>query len=146
MPYKDQEKKREHSRLWAAKKRLDPVYLERIRQNNRRAATKYRMMHPDRAVEWERIGKGRWIRAAKSADGSVTTEVLNDLLACPICPYCNVELNRDNVTIDHIVPISKGGTHTADNLAAVCKSCNQTKHSMSLISFLLRRTGPTARV
>jgi 5-methylcytosine-specific restriction endonuclease McrA len=142
VPYKDPEKKREHDRKWKAARRADPEYLERLRATARIGATRYRMRHPDRAAEWERVGKGRWVRAARSADGSVTKRVIDDLLGCPICPYCNAELTPDNLTIDHIVPISKGGTHTADNLAAICSPCNRAKHTSSLVGFLLRLAGP----
>jgi 5-methylcytosine-specific restriction endonuclease McrA len=146
MPYKDPEKKREHSRKWAAAKRADPIYVERIRANNRRSAKRYRMAHPERAAEWERDGKGRWARAMQSADGTVTNELITFLLETPLCPYCCEEMTTDSVTIDHIVPISKGGTHTADNLAAVCGSCNQAKHAMSLVAYLQRFAGPCTRV
>jgi 5-methylcytosine-specific restriction endonuclease McrA len=30
-------------------------------------------------------------------------------------------------TIDHITPISKGGTHTWDNVGLACKRCNTLK-------------------
>jgi 5-methylcytosine-specific restriction endonuclease McrA len=30
-------------------------------------------------------------------------------------------------TIDHIAPISKGGTHTWDNVGLACKRCNSLK-------------------
>jgi 5-methylcytosine-specific restriction endonuclease McrA len=146
MPYKDPEKKREHSRKWAAAKRADPAYLERIRANNRRSAKRYRMAHPDRAAEWERDGKGRWTRAMQSADGTVTSELITFLLDTPLCPYCCEQMTRDTATIDHIEPISRGGAHTADNLAAVCASCNQSKHAMPLVAFLLRLAGPPRQV
>lgn len=29
--------------------------------------------------------------------------------------------------IDHVVPISKGGTHTLDNVRVACRSCNSAK-------------------
>ena len=40
------------------------------------------------------------------------------------CIYCGVDLNDENVTADHIVPISKGGNNTQVNLVACCQSCN----------------------
>jgi 5-methylcytosine-specific restriction endonuclease McrA len=49
------------------------------------------------------------------------------------CAYCNRliglkrEGKRQRMTIDHIVPRSKGGTNTADNLVASCRDCNFKK-------------------
>jgi 5-methylcytosine-specific restriction endonuclease McrA len=142
MPYKNQEDKRAHDRAWKAERRKDPVYLEALKERSRLSSKKYRMTHPDRAAEWERQGKGRWARAAKSADGSVTSELIDELLSTPICPYCCELMTQDSTTLDHIVPIAKGGTHTADNLAAVCRRCNQAKHASSLLGYMVRLAGP----
>jgi 5-methylcytosine-specific restriction endonuclease McrA len=40
------------------------------------------------------------------------------------CAYCESE---DNLTIDHIVPQSKGGLDTTTNVVCSCHSCNQSK-------------------
>ena len=40
------------------------------------------------------------------------------------CAYCNSE---KNLTIDHIVPQSKGGGDTTKNVVCCCHSCNQSK-------------------
>lgn len=46
------------------------------------------------------------------------------------CQYCGRESN--DLTIDHIVPRSRGGSHTWDNLVAACKPCNHRKGGKSL--------------
>lgn len=45
------------------------------------------------------------------------------------CQYCG---SGDNLTVDHIVPKSKGGTSTWDNLVTACSSCNNKKDNKSL--------------
>lgn len=40
------------------------------------------------------------------------------------CAYCGSE---ENLTIDHIVPQSKGGLDTTKNVVCCCHSCNQSK-------------------
>ncbi len=37
---------------------------------------------------------------------------------------------------DHIVPISRGGTNTIDNLGICTKAANQAKHSMTHTEFI----------
>lgn len=41
------------------------------------------------------------------------------------CQYCGITSN--NLTIDHIIPKSRGGTDSWDNLVAACNSCNNKK-------------------
>jgi 5-methylcytosine-specific restriction endonuclease McrA len=46
------------------------------------------------------------------------------------CQYCGRETG--DLTIDHIIPRSRGGPHTWDNLVAACKPCNHRKGGKSL--------------
>ncbi|MNP57024.1 HNH endonuclease [compost metagenome] len=46
------------------------------------------------------------------------------------CQQCGVSVGDEPnllIEIDHIIPISKGGTTTEDNLQALCWRCNRTK-------------------
>lgn len=49
------------------------------------------------------------------------------------CVYCGVKVVQsrqykpNQATIDHVIPLSKGGTHTIDNVVTSCQSCNSTK-------------------
>jgi len=40
------------------------------------------------------------------------------------CAYCGTE---ENLTIDHVVPRSKGGADFTKNVVCCCHSCNQSK-------------------
>jgi 5-methylcytosine-specific restriction endonuclease McrA len=44
------------------------------------------------------------------------------------CVYCG----GPATSIDHVVPRSRGGTHTWDNVVAACRRCNHTKADRSL--------------
>jgi 5-methylcytosine-specific restriction endonuclease McrA len=44
------------------------------------------------------------------------------------CQYCG---SRSNLTVDHVVPRSKGGPSSWDNIVASCAPCNRRKGSAS---------------
>lgn len=40
------------------------------------------------------------------------------------CQYCG---NTKQLTLDHVVPVSKGGKNTWDNIVTACEKCNNRK-------------------
>ena len=47
------------------------------------------------------------------------------------CAYCGKELSRTEATIDHILPKSRGGKTTWENVVLSCKKCNCDKDDMT---------------
>jgi 5-methylcytosine-specific restriction endonuclease McrA len=43
------------------------------------------------------------------------------------CQYCGKKLRADDVTLDHVLPQSRGGPDTWENLVTSCKKCNLKK-------------------
>lgn len=43
------------------------------------------------------------------------------------CQYCGKKMKKDESTLDHVIPKSKGGPFSFTNLVASCYSCNQFK-------------------
>ncbi len=68
-----------------------------------------------------------WSNQIAERDGSYT------------CAYCGAYLYEPSNapatpftgTIDHVIPRSKGGTTTLDNLVLACHSCNTNKSNMT---------------
>ena len=52
------------------------------------------------------------------------------------CYYCGKRLIKNEITIDHIVPISKGGLHAGFNIVPACLRCNQSKNNNSVNRFI----------
>ncbi len=46
------------------------------------------------------------------------------------CQYCGVA--HGDLTLDHVIPRSKGGAHTWENLVTACRSCNHRKGGKTL--------------
>ncbi len=47
------------------------------------------------------------------------------------CQYCGVVLPAGELTLDHVLPRSRGGLSTWENLVACCHSCNRQKRQSS---------------
>jgi 5-methylcytosine-specific restriction endonuclease McrA len=43
------------------------------------------------------------------------------------CQYCQQQLGRANLTIDHVVPRSRGGETRWENVVTACGACNRRK-------------------
>jgi 5-methylcytosine-specific restriction enzyme A len=50
-----------------------------------------------------------------------------DRLARGVCYYCRRQFSAPDLTMDHIVPMSRGGKTTRGNVVPVCKECNNKK-------------------
>jgi len=44
-----------------------------------------------------------------------------------VCQYCTKTFPTEKLTIDHLIPKSRGGQNKWTNLVAACKKCNQKK-------------------
>ena len=44
-----------------------------------------------------------------------------------LCFYCGERVTQENVTLDHYLPVSKGGSNAKDNLKTACLVCNSIK-------------------
>lgn len=60
-----------------------------------------------------------------------------------ICAHCGKKLTTKNMTVEHIIPISRGGTNKMENLTALCYNCNNMKNNLIYLprSFYLALIG-----
>ena len=49
-----------------------------------------------------------------------------------VCPYCLRTLPLSESTRDHVMPRSRGGKTTPDNIVLVCGDCNREKGALTL--------------
>lgn len=50
--------------------------------------------------------------------------------ASGLCHYCGQNVAFKDITMDHLVPLARGGRSTKDNLVPSCKACNNLKKNM----------------
>lgn len=46
------------------------------------------------------------------------------------CHYCGGEFDPGSLTLDHIVPVARGGRSTRGNCVPACKECNNNKKNL----------------
>lgn len=50
-------------------------------------------------------------------------------LAAGVCYYCEQSFKPEDLTMDHKIPVARGGRSTKGNIVPCCKDCNtQKKH------------------
>lgn len=48
------------------------------------------------------------------------------------CTYCGSDTD---ITLDHVIPIIRGGRHSLGNIVPACKSCNFTKQARTIMEW-----------
>lgn len=52
-----------------------------------------------------------------------------------LCYYCHKKFPYKQLTMDHLVPLARGGRSTKDNLVPACKDCNNKKKNMMAVEW-----------
>lgn len=81
-------------------------------------------------------------RIRETDDGTAAVKVLSEMLRkTEHCNHCGVRMTQgypvtpSNKTIDHDVPLSRGGKHILSNITIMCLSCNSSKQARTLEEF-----------
>lgn len=48
------------------------------------------------------------------------------------CAYCGKSLTQETATIEHVLPLSRGGLDAIKNMVLACRSCNQAAGSLNI--------------
>lgn len=122
----------------AKKKAADRAYREKLGDIARQKSLLRYYADPEKTIvrnrDWRRrnpekiLAKNQRRRAAKMS--VVVEHVLpSDIYTRDggMCKLCGLSVRKDEMTLDHIIPISKGGPHVSSNLQLAHRSCNSSK-------------------
>ena len=59
-------------------------------------------------------------------------------LGAGVCYHCGIKFGRDDLTMDHLLPLSRGGRSTKKNIVVSCKQCNSHKKNLTVAELRLR--------
>jgi 5-methylcytosine-specific restriction endonuclease McrA len=120
-------------------KPLDNFYRSSARKSGRIATCKpctRFQLHKHKKVCTENKRR-RSKRIERRDDGTITARLLRRLFtAAKSCVYCGRGMKWKDKTLDHIIPIAKGGPHSAANIVVCCRSCNSSKGAKNLETWL----------
>lgn len=134
-------RKKTDAEILATKRANRRRYYERNRERINAAIRAKRLADPER---FRRVDRARYIRdpekrrhasLAQRAKRTgepfyLSIENWQSLLAerSYRCFYCHVGLTIRNRSLDHKIPLVRGGTNDRENLVPACRSCNQRKN------------------
>ena len=61
-------------------------------------------------------------------------------LSSGICHYCEQKFQAEELTMDHVLPVGRGGHSTKGNVVVACKECNSKKASLTPFEQILEST------
>jgi len=55
-----------------------------------------------------------------------------------VCYHCEKKFLREELSMDHLIPLSRGGRSTKKNIVVSCKQCNSLKKNHTVAELRLR--------
>lgn len=146
----------EYAKQYAKQRRLDrkeerKEYNKQYCLDHPEYHKQYCLDHPGHSKQWRLDHPGYDKQYRQTPEGKISSqrnhskrraigrEIINTLTAGEWidilmeykfkCAYCGKEFTLFNrETKDHVIPISKGGNNTKENIVPACRSCNSRKH------------------
>lgn len=133
----NKEKMDSYRRKWKEKNSdSDKRYYENNKEKLLKRNAKYRSENHElmrfykrkwKVINREKIYHNEKIRRSNKTEGYYTIAQWDDARKYFDfkCAYCGNY--HENLTQDHFIPLSKGGTYTDDNIIPICAKCNSSK-------------------
>lgn len=128
----------QHKKWYLENREYDIATSAEWRKNNperyREQMRKWKTENPERKKELEHR---RRTRKANNGVYEISTKDFRKLLGP--CFYCG---SKENIGMDHVIPISRGGTHGIGNLVPACIKCNNRKLDKTIMEWRLGKPRP----
>lgn len=132
------------------------LFYSRHKAKIKAAAKEERLRNPEKHREYEvmrwqrdfekRSHNNRVNRARRGGDCYVTLEEWLEVLRRHNfrCVYCGIVLTKQNRSMDHKIPLIRGGNNEIENLVPACFKCNVRKSRMTYDEFMSYRADSKA--
>jgi 5-methylcytosine-specific restriction endonuclease McrA len=97
-----------------------------VRKKAQERSRQWALENPERAKVSRRNAKVK--RRNLGTEGFHTADDIAEILKMQRgkCAYCRIKMG-DKYTVDHIIPVAKGGTNDRRNIQLTCMPCNREK-------------------
>lgn len=152
----DLEKSRERSRIKNGERyrslRNDPEFLEKIRTDSKKRYYKNLERTRENRARWSRENRHKNLEILRArgrantqrrkalklqSEGECTADQIEELRKRigKRCAHCRILATKRKLTIDHIIPLARGGLHDIRNIQFLCGPCNSSKNARDPIEF-----------
>jgi 5-methylcytosine-specific restriction endonuclease McrA len=100
-------------------------YAKNNREKSRKACAKWARKYPEKKQAVNARRRARKYASGENYNAKDIAEILKHQRGR--CAYCAIVLSRTVRHIDHIVPLSAGGSNGRRNLQLLCHTCNHSK-------------------
>ncbi len=117
-----------HSHKQEVLRKASEAYHSRPeKQKHKREYTNYYRHTPKGHAVMQQARYKRYAAMNGNNSEDLTDLILEIRSSEVTCHICGQKLHGKDCHIDHIIPLSKGGSHTSDNIAPACPKCNIEK-------------------
>lgn len=108
--------------------------LDKNREDRQAYSREWTRKNPDKRQAQHALRKAR----KRNPDGVIESlpsrnEILSEQGG--MCAYCKAKGKSVEWHLDHIMPLARGGHHTADNVQVLCAPCNMSKKAKHPLDF-----------
>lgn len=109
-------------------------------QKNWHTIKKFYISEETAEVDWIEINrdKKQAVKEKAKARELKKSHWWKNLISSGTCHYCKQKFSPKELTMDHIVPLSRGGRSIRGNVVPSCKSCNNDKKFLTPAEIILK--------